>query len=233
MRFLRELSHITHLNRPREAAIIYGWMDSRAGQRLLDLGCGDGFHSAQMKRLARQVIGLDISPQEIERAQTAHADQAVHFLVGDAGKLPFPRASFDRAVCLCALQNLPDVQAALNELGRLVRSGGLLGVSVDSLLAPNWVTADYRQYHQERHATSRQFDLQTLAADLLAAGFEIVQSEYVLRSRLAAFWLTQAEKYGWNVNYWFPISLPMTRLADAFTPADHPGMILLALAQRV
>jgi hypothetical protein len=104
---------------------------------------------------------------------------------------------------------------------------------VDSLLAPNWVTGEYRRYHQERHSTSRQFDLQSLGADLSEAGFQILQSQYLLRSRLASFWLTQAEKFGWNVNYWFPISLPATRLADAFTPADRPGMILLALAQRL
>jgi ubiquinone/menaquinone biosynthesis C-methylase UbiE len=230
---LRELSHVTHLNRSREAAIIYGWLEARTGERLLDLGCGDGFHSAQMKRLARQVIGVDISANEIRRAQAEHASQAVHFLGGNAGDLPFPKASFDRAVCLCALQNLPDVQAALSELGRVVRRGGMLGVSVDSLLAPPWVEAEYRQFHQTRHATSRQFDLPRLGEDFAVAGFEIVQSKYILRSRLAAFWLTQAEKYGWNVNYWFPISLPMTRLADVLTPVDRPGMILLALAQRL
>ena len=66
----------------------------------------------------------------------------------DAEGLPFASGAFDRAVCLCALQNFGEPDAALRELGRVMAVGGVFGLSVDSLLAPRWVSAEYRAYHR-------------------------------------------------------------------------------------
>lgn len=92
---------------------------SRPGERVLDLGCGDGFLSAQIRDAGATVVGADSSPVMIEAAAARGMD--AHVL--DAQRLPF-RNEFDAVFSNAALHWMPDQHAVLDGVRYALRSGG-------------------------------------------------------------------------------------------------------------
>ena len=112
-----------------------GLLGISAGERVLDVGCGSGVVTREIARRvgpAGLAVGLDPSPALLAVAreladQTGLGDR-VEFHEGDALRLPFPDRSFDAAVCVTVLSHVPNGEAAIPELVRVLRSGGRLGV---------------------------------------------------------------------------------------------------------
>ncbi len=91
--------------------------------RILDLGCGVGHLLAWLARHApARYDGLDLSVASARRARTAAG--VVRAVVGDAARLPFEDAAYDRVVCNGSAHHLPDLPAALREVHRILRPGG-------------------------------------------------------------------------------------------------------------
>jgi SAM-dependent methyltransferase len=107
--------------------------DLRPGERLLDVGCGDGFWTALFAEAGLVATGVDLSPGGIEAARRAHP--VVEFVVGDAEDLPFPDGSFDVVFCraishLSRSDLFTDASARLvSGMTRLLRPGGLILIS--------------------------------------------------------------------------------------------------------
>jgi SAM-dependent methyltransferase len=92
-------------------------------RRVLDLGCGEG----QIARLALDtgagvVVGIDGSAAQIDEAARRAGGPA--YLRGRAERLPFPAGSFDAAVTCLVLEHLADLDAALDEVARVLAPGG-------------------------------------------------------------------------------------------------------------
>src|SRR3954466_9365554 len=106
----------------------------RAGTRALDLATGTGDIAVALAKRGAHVVGLDITQRMIElaREKTARDPDPVvlHLLVGDMVALPFPAASFDLVTTGYGLRNVPDLPAAIDEIGRVLVPGGQL-VSLD------------------------------------------------------------------------------------------------------
>lgn len=100
----------------------------REGLSLLDLGCGPGTITVEFAdRVAPgRVVGLDASAEVIARAASEFTRPNLEFVVGDAYALPFDDDSFDLAHTHQTLQHLGDPVAALRELRRVVKPGGLI-----------------------------------------------------------------------------------------------------------
>jgi ubiquinone/menaquinone biosynthesis C-methylase UbiE len=113
------------------------WLDARvgAGQRVLDLGCGNGALLCRLApRLARGV-GVDLSPAMIARArQRATGLPQLSFEAVTGPRLPFPDASFDVVVSLLSFRYL-DWDPVMNEIRRVLAPGGRLLV-VDMVTVP-------------------------------------------------------------------------------------------------
>lgn len=103
--------------------LVYQWVPEGRG-RLLDVGCGNGYFTQWLARKGWQVWGLDHSFLNIQRAHREFP--SLHWVVGSALALPFPRASFDVVVCSEVLEHLPDDQAAIDEIARILKPGGRL-----------------------------------------------------------------------------------------------------------
>ncbi|MBV8463430.1 MAG: methyltransferase domain-containing protein [Acidimicrobiales bacterium] len=119
----------------------------RAGQDLLDVGCGPGTITADLALLVApgQVVGVDAAPDVVARAQD-HARELglanVRFGVGDLFALGYPDASFDVIHLHQVLQHLADPAAALLELRRVLRPGGVLAARDSDYGAFTWAPAD-------------------------------------------------------------------------------------------
>ncbi len=97
------------------------------GERVLDLGCGPGDGCALIARAGATAIGLDYSPGMIGQARAEPALTG-RLTRGDAGHLPFADASFDKLVCTNSFHHYPHHLAALREMHRVLKPGGLLGL---------------------------------------------------------------------------------------------------------
>jgi SAM-dependent methyltransferase len=113
-------------------------VDLRAGERVLDVACGNGNAALAAARRFCQVTGIDYVPALLERArQRAQAEGLdVTFQEADAENLPFPDASFDAVLSTCGAMFAPDQERTASELLRVCRPGGRIGMV-------NWVPDGY------------------------------------------------------------------------------------------
>lgn len=102
--------------------------DPQAGQRLLDVGCGNGAAPIHLaKTFGLDVTGIDVDPEQIAAATAASANlRAARFLVADATQLPFPDNTFDLVTTSKTTHHIPDWPKALTEMTRVLRPGGRL-----------------------------------------------------------------------------------------------------------
>lgn len=92
---------------------------------VLDIGCGPGNISSQLRGRADRAIGLDISLKSLTRAQTViGTDLPISWVLGNALDLPFPDQSFDFVIAGGSLHHTPDAKAGFIEACRVLRSGG-------------------------------------------------------------------------------------------------------------
>ncbi|HEV7706596.1 MAG TPA: class I SAM-dependent methyltransferase [Asanoa sp.] len=113
-------------------------VDLRAGERVLDVACGNGNASLAAARRFCQVVGVDYVPALLERArQRARAEGLeASFQEGDAEVLPFADDSFDVVLSTCGAMFAPDQEKTAAELLRVCRPGGRIGMV-------NWTPDSY------------------------------------------------------------------------------------------
>jgi SAM-dependent methyltransferase len=105
------------------------------GRRVLDAGCGAGYGSAELARVAASVTGLDLSPEAIEWARQHYAAPAlVTFLNGSCAMLPFRAGAFDLVVAFELIEHLHQQTSFLAECRRVLAPDGLLIVSTPNTL---------------------------------------------------------------------------------------------------
>ncbi|WP_433504566.1 class I SAM-dependent methyltransferase [Pseudonocardia halophobica] len=101
--------------------------DAWPAGEVLDAACGTGRHAVRLAERGHVVVGVDQSPDMLERARTKIPGG--RFLEGTLTDLPLPDASVDAAVCALALVHVPELEPAVAELARVVRPGGRILVS--------------------------------------------------------------------------------------------------------
>jgi len=174
----------SHRWRTAENSAAYLLPALQPGQSLLDVGCGPGTVTVDLaSRVAPgAVVGLDRSEKVLdlarEEAAQAGADN-VTFQVGDAYALPFPDASFDVVHAHQVLQHLTDPVAALRELRRVTRPGGVVAVRDADYSGMTWFPASpvldewSALYHEVTQANGAEADAgRRLHSWALAAGFD-------------------------------------------------------------
>lgn len=111
-------------------------VDLRAGQRVLDVATGHGNTALAAARRDCIVTGIDITPSLLDQAhQRADAEHLqIRFQEGDAEAIPFPDASFDVVLSTFGTIFASDAQQAANELLRVCRPSGRIGLT-------SWATA--------------------------------------------------------------------------------------------
>jgi SAM-dependent methyltransferase len=105
----------------------------RAGDRVLDAGCGPGSLTAAAAARGASVVGCDLSQSMVALARSRHPD--LEFRQADAENLPFPELVFDVVVANLLVPHLPRPDAAVTELVRVLELKGRLAVSMWDLPA--------------------------------------------------------------------------------------------------
>ena len=90
----------------------------RPGARVLDACCGTGDLALAAERAGGKVTGADFSERMLERAR--EKSQTVDWVLADMTALPFPDGSFDAVTVGFGIRNVPDLEAGLAELARVL-----------------------------------------------------------------------------------------------------------------
>lgn len=102
------------------------WLDIPAGKRWIDVGCGNGASTELLVRHAApaSIEALDPSAQQLDFARQRHTSGVANFRIGTADDLPFQDNEFDVALMALVIFFVPDANAAVDEMARVVRPGG-------------------------------------------------------------------------------------------------------------
>lgn len=113
------------------------YLDLQPDDRTLDGGCGMGYLSMVMGELYPcTIVGVDGDRGRLQWAQRERVPAQLAQVDIDA--LPFPDASFDKVLLSEVLEHLPDDEASLRELWRVLRPGGVVAISVPHANYPFW-----------------------------------------------------------------------------------------------
>jgi len=194
----RRLFGSRRFSRTIEFRIMRHWLGARGGVAL-DLGAGGGEFAAQLASLGYRVVALDLDRQAIEMGKSERY-RNVSWLQGDATRPPILSAAVDVVLCNSAIEHFPDDEATVRELRRVLKPGGRIVLTTDSLpRRPShwlrWVPASWRredlrvgaglqqalaESHRRRHHVVRFYDAQRLTALLEGAGFRVDDWRYYL-----------------------------------------------------
>jgi SAM-dependent methyltransferase len=100
----------------------------RAGQRVLDVGCGTGVVAVAAARAGARVSGLDLTPELLVRAKenAQIASVEIDWREGDAEALPYEDASFDVVLSQFGHMFAPRPEVAVREMLRVLKPGGTI-----------------------------------------------------------------------------------------------------------
>lgn len=105
-------------------------LDVQDGERVLDIAAGTGTSAIPSARRGADVVATDLTPEllDVGRADASAERLAIAWQTADAEALPFADASFDVALSAIGIMFAPHHQLAADELVRVVRPGGRIGV---------------------------------------------------------------------------------------------------------
>jgi ubiquinone/menaquinone biosynthesis C-methylase UbiE len=122
--FVNSPSHSQRISRHAENLLRYA--NVKPGQRYLNVGCGNGaapIHIAQTFGL--HVTGVDIDPEQIQLAEASSRGLAnLRFMTVDGTQLPFEDEEFDIVATNKVMHHIPNWEAAVAEMARVLEPGG-------------------------------------------------------------------------------------------------------------
>ncbi|HEY7035493.1 MAG TPA: class I SAM-dependent methyltransferase [Thermomicrobiales bacterium] len=105
---------------------------------VLDVGCGDG-HFASVAYAEAIDVGLDPMDRDLNEAATRRPAVYRDLVKASATAMPFPDGAFGTVVSNCVIEHIPDVEATLSEIARVLRSGGTFATTLPSEHYPEYL----------------------------------------------------------------------------------------------
>jgi SAM-dependent methyltransferase len=177
----------------------FGRFPARRGNRVLDLGCGDGRHAFEAYKRGADVVAIDLDDTALKHVHDmflgiADAGEAPAYaralaLRGDAFALPFPDGSFDRVIGAEVFEHIDDDRAVLAEAVRVLEPGGLLAITVPRWWPERVCWALSTQYHEVEGGHVRIYRRRELLDRVREAGLEFVGTHHAHALHSPYWWL--------------------------------------------
>jgi len=111
-----------------------------SGERILDIGCGDGYMLGKLKDKFGELYGLDIAPSRLRAAETKIKKlypleaSKFKFIEGNVDQsLPFPDNFFDAIICIAVMEHVYDIFSLVKEMHRVLKPGGYVVAEVPNI----------------------------------------------------------------------------------------------------
>lgn len=176
----------------------------REGEKVLDVGCGDGQTYERLRAKKARYAGVDLSEELIAAAREKWKGTDAEFAVGDLMGLPVEDGAFDAALAVAVLHHIPSREyrvRALRELARAVRKGGYVFITSWNLWQPKYWHALVHQRLGRRNGWDRGdlliswrkplfprfyhvFTMKEMRELCAEAGLEIVEHYYVRKGEI-------------------------------------------------
>jgi SAM-dependent methyltransferase len=124
-RWAREPGHDSYWRFHREPFLA---LVPAAGRLTLDVGCGEGRVTRDLRAIGHRVVGVDSSTSMIAAAQ--EADPEGEYVKANAAALPFQNGAADLVIAFMSLMDMDDMPTAVQEIGRVLEPGGRLCAAV-------------------------------------------------------------------------------------------------------
>lgn len=201
----------------------------------LDLGSGLGLQTNIIGRKVGRILGIDPQKNAVDRAISEQHLVAgrIHseFRLTTIEEAGLPDNNFDYVFSICVLEHIPDDLSALRECYRVLKPGGWLAFSIDSLATVE--DAKAKAYHQQRYAVCRYYTPESARALFERAGFKDVQIRSAATSPLAARLFTRDVVHDFPYRYlqawWLSQRL---RIAEWFSRDRSRGIYLIVHARK-
>ncbi|HEV7192534.1 MAG TPA: class I SAM-dependent methyltransferase [Jatrophihabitantaceae bacterium] len=179
--------------------IDYDRFQVNEGDTFLDLGCGAGRHTFEALRRGANVVALDQNADDLRDVEEMVAAMAEAgeikppdgpvTLIGDALALPFADGHFDRVLASEILEHIPDDAAAITEIARVTKPGGLVAITVPRRWTEQicWLLSD--AYHEVEGGHVRIYRGRDLLTTLQASGLEPIGRAHAHALHSPYWWL--------------------------------------------
>lgn len=197
-----------------------------AGDRFLDVGCGEGRHSFEAFRLGSDMVcALEMDDLCLRKTHyVLHymgtqkvANGSWHVMFGDALRLPFKDASFDKVICAEVLEHVEDDDRGIGELVRVLKPGGLLAVTVPTYLTESVYWALDEDYYNHPGGHVRKYKAQELMKSLRRHNLAIYAIRY---------------EHAFHTIYWLLRCIFRLKNEQAWVPALYHKFLVLQIVTR-
>jgi SAM-dependent methyltransferase len=167
--------------------------------KVIDVGCGAGRHAFEAYRRGGEVVAFDRDASELRSVDTilhamaetgeAPAAASAKVVLGDALSLPYADETFDCVIASEILEHIPQDDAAIAELIRVLKVGGTLAVSVPRWLPERlcWLLSD--EYHSNEGGHVRIYRASELRDKIVSGGTELTHAHHAHALHSPFWWL--------------------------------------------
>lgn len=189
----RFLQNVGDMSLKRRAKKLIAGLELNPKDKIIDLGCGDGFYLYLLKSLPIKfdLIGFDKDDLVLTNAEINLRAKDIQLIKGDIIMMPFKKNSFQKAIMTEVLEHIKNERKALSEVYRILKPSAILVLTVPSLNFPflwdpiNWTLQKLFGFHIRgtnffagiwaRH--ERLYKKEYLKTIVKNAGFKIIECE--------------------------------------------------------
>jgi SAM-dependent methyltransferase len=177
----------------------FGRLGIGPSTKVIDVGCGAGRHAFEAYRRGADVVAFDRAESELRSVDTilramaesgeAPATASAKVVVGDALSLPYADETFDCVIASEILEHIPEDDAAIAELIRVLKVGGTLVVSVPRWLPERvcWLLSE--EYHSNEGGHVRIYRASQLRDKITRGGMELTHAHHAHALHSPFWWL--------------------------------------------
>ena len=176
----------------RRARRVLQELQLKDNDKILDLGCGNGYYSYLLSKipLNLKITGIDSHLNAIEDAKALIPKEKATFIIGYAEKLPFHEGAFDKIIMSEIIEHVDDDIKVLKEAKRVLKKGGILVLTTPNKNYPflwdpiNWILEHFFNFHIKNgyfagiwNQHLRLYTPEELKKKLEQVGFKLFSSE--------------------------------------------------------
>jgi demethylmenaquinone methyltransferase/2-methoxy-6-polyprenyl-1,4-benzoquinol methylase/phosphoethanolamine N-methyltransferase len=178
---------------PQVYATVLDWAQPQPGERILDVCCGTGSLALRMaERMGQEgeVVGIDLSPRMIARAQSKANSKPVTFLVANSQDIPYPDGYFHKATVSMALHEMPRQgrENTLREMARVTRAGGRVVLG-----EPRAPRNGLQRFFERLLEPPSLLEMDGLPGEVEGSGLSIVKHEFLRRGIVQTIWAEKSQ----------------------------------------